>query len=119
MPKRDLYDPNGSGDKPFLLIRTDAHPFRKVQWYVTTVRHDDEPWRCLACRRVVRVGQEVMVRRSSHETTPGCFGPIECAVHGSCWLLLTLDRDNRMPELGPKGARMERYDDSYPWAGKW
>ena len=111
---------NGDGQHPFLVIRRDAHPWRKVTRFLTTARPDDQPWRCLSCRQTVLVGQSIVVARSAHEQTQGCYGPIESAVHADCWWTVLLTQpDAGLPELGPKGARMEKYGSDYAFGPKW
>ena len=100
-----------------LLIKVGAHPWRKCIYFSTVVRADDEPWKCLSCGQTVRVGQDVVVRRSAHEQTPKCYGPIEMMTHTRCWWMVSLTKE--LPALGPRGMRMEKYGDAYPFGPKW
>lgn len=92
--------------------------WRRVVYWISYVRDDDPPHRCLRCSQTVRVGQRVVTRRSAHEQTPHAYGPIEDMVHWSCWLTLELTNPGVLPLLGKKGIRYERYGD-YPWSPVW
>lgn len=92
--------------------------WRLVGYTISTVREDDPPHRCLRCSRTVRVGDRVILRRSAHENTRRCWGPIEEMVHYYCWMTMDLQEPGRLPLLGLRNARMERYGD-YPWSPDW
>ena len=92
--------------------------WRRVIYFLSTVRDDDSRHRCLRCSQVVRVGQRVVTRRSAHEQTPGCLGPIEEMIHTACWTTVELTQPGVLPRLGPQGARLEKYGD-YPWSPTW
>ena len=95
-----------------------SHDWRRVRYSMTRVIPEDDPkHRCLRCRLPIAVGQLIITRRSAHESTPGCWGPVEDVVHEACWAIL-LHSGTVLPSLGSPGIRWERYG-AYPWAPIW
>lgn len=92
-----------------------SHEYRRVNFFLTTVRRDDLPHRCLGCSRVVRVGEQVVSQRSASERTPNFWGPIEEFIHDRCWESVP---GHLRPPLGRKLNVWIRYNDD-PWHGLW
>ena len=92
-----------------------SHEYRRVNFFLTTVRREDYPHKCLGCRQSVRVGEKVVSQRSASEGSPGFWGPIEEFIHAVCWESVP---GAIRPPLGRKLNVWIRYND-FPWSGIW